>query len=72
MISKFQERLKFMATVSYFKLLHTYNTMHTSDFSAGSQREKEIALATGTFEIIPEVHGTAKRSMSYPFIFSCI
>lgn len=53
MILEFQERLKFMATVSYFKLLHTYNTMHTPDFSAGSQREKGIALATEDLKLYP-------------------
>lgn len=63
-----------MATVSYFELLHAYNTMNISDFSSGFQRgKKKGTLAAGTFKIKPEVHRTAKGSTSYRFfIFSWI
>lgn len=69
MILRCQERLKFMATVSYFELLHTYNTMY-SDFLAGFQmKKKKSNTSYYNIQIIPEVHRTAKTSYHFS-IFS--
>lgn len=63
MIWKFQEWLKFTATVSWVVTYRQYYA-HIRLLSWVS-KGKKVTLATGTFKIIPEVHRTAKRHTSY-------
>lgn len=64
MILKCQELLKFMATVSYFELLHTYNTMH-SVFSAVFQRKSN----TSYFNIQNHNRGTHNSQNKLSFFY---
>lgn len=67
MILRCEERLKFMATVSYFELLHTYNTMH-SDFLAGFQmKKKKVTSATITFKSYQRCTEQPKQAIIFLF-----